>query len=144
MALSADDRTQVHDLMMRYAAVVDFQKTEEEFQAIFTDDAYLEGPYGHHEGRAGITQFFSRISGRPHLQTRHLITNIVMDGDGRRVSLEAYFVSCHTRQDSAEGNDPRVSQVVDVGTYDCVAVKAGDAWRLQRRVVRIDAHRWRA
>ena len=139
MPLSMEDHQQVQDLMVRYAFAVDIDGTEEEFLKIFTEDALLIGPKGHHEGVQGIKDFARRIVGRKEIQLRHFITNCLIDGDGDRATIKAYFVEFLTYKNLIPPKHIRTSEVLYVGTYDCVARKVDKVWRLQERIVNVDA-----
>jgi hypothetical protein len=127
------------DLLTRYAVAAD-EASEAELSAIFTDTAVIDGPWGAHVGSDGLKRFSARLMRRsiesPSTQPRHLITNVLIDGDGDTATMRAYYVQFETDRD---GPKPLRSEVRSTGTYECIARKDGGAWRLERRVATVDA-----
>jgi hypothetical protein len=151
MPLTPEDRLAVHDLMMRYARTVDFaagSDTERELSDIFTPDALIDGPYGRSDdpvlggaGAAGIKQLADRVTTRgAWAQSRHTITNEVIDGDGDTASFKAYFVAYLTERRATPPRRFVSSELTYVGTYTNEMVKCDDGkWRIRRRFVTVDA-----
>jgi hypothetical protein len=126
--------------MVRYARAVDIDGTEEEFLSMFTEDAILDGPAGHHEGIQGVKDFARRVIERREVrQGRHVITNLLIDGAGDDASVKAYLVVYMTDTNPIPPKSSRMSELLYVGTYDCTARRIDGAWRLNRRRVKLDA-----
>src|SRR3954471_950355 len=98
MAFTLEDRQAVIDLLIRYAYAVDVNCSEEEFLAIFTEDAVLDGPFvGVVQGQDGLRNFIHEsFERRGKIQLRHVITNFLVTGDGSEAHLRAYFVEFMT------------------------------------------------
>jgi hypothetical protein len=128
--------------MVRYAFAVD-EAEEEEFQRIFTDDAVIDGPWGKHEGVEGVKRFaknFPRLAvERKNVKGRHLMTNFLIDGDGDSATMKVYFVEFKTDTSPSDPSRATTSEVLSTGKYDCLARKVDGAWRLQQRLLTMDA-----
>ena len=137
MALTLEDRLAVQDLMVRYARGIDVDCTEEEWVDLFTENAVMTSPYsGVHEGVEGVKQFRNRfVPRRGQIQIRHVITNFLIDGEGDRATLKAYFTELKTDLQAAK---PK-TELFFAGSYDCVARKIGGKWKLEHRAVNVDA-----
>jgi len=140
--LPVSDRVEIQELMARYAWCMDMGSTDEEFLSIFTTDAVLDSPIsGHHAGVEGVKQFHAKNGEiRNEVLMRHFISNYVIDGEGDRARLRAYFILVMTPRKPRRPRPVRETEFVFVGGYDCEAVKLDDAWRLKRRTVTVDAH----
>jgi 3-phenylpropionate/cinnamic acid dioxygenase small subunit len=142
MSLSSEDRQQLNDLMMRYARAVDIDGTEEEFLAMFTEDAVIDGPAAHHEGTQGVKDFARRVIERRKLrQGRHVVTNLLIEGAGDHASVRAYLVVYMTETTPIPPKNSRTSELLYVGVYECIARRVDGAWRLKQRIVKVDAPR---
>lgn len=137
MALTLEDRLAVQDLMVRYARGIDVDCTEEEWVDLFTENAVMTSPYsGVHEGVEGVKQFRNKfVSRRGKIQIRHVITNFLVDGEGDRATLKAYFTELKT---DLQATKPK-TELFFAGSYDCVARKIGRKWKLEHRTVNVDA-----
>ena len=161
MALSAEDRWQIQDLLVRYAYLLDHYGTpEEDFLELFTDDAVIETPIrGRFVGIEGLREFarqdqqswwaqpiaFDRF--KP-AQLRHFIGNVLIEGDGDRATLKAWLVTLVTRTKPGEGpQDPAApvsgfahtpTEFGATGHYECDAVKVAGKWKLKSRILYID------
>jgi len=138
MALSAEDRLAVYELLSRYIYVIDGDRNEEKFFDLFTDDAVFEGPSGRFGGHAEIQNWLSSSSSRRIAGYRHLTSNIFVDGDGNEAELHATFTTVITAFD---GNDvdtnPSHTRLYQAGSYDCEARKVDGVWRLSKRTVKV-------
>jgi hypothetical protein len=138
MPLSAQDRLDLQELMMRYALAVDVDGAEGDLFDIFSGDAVLDSPLsGRFSGNEGLKAFAKVVvelrSGRIG---RHLITNIRVQGEGDRAQLQAYYVHASTPRDA--GAKVQGATVTHTGTYDCSARRQDGRWRLERRTVTVD------
>lgn len=134
MPLSLDERQAVQDLIVRYAFAVDDAADEAAFLNLFTEDAMMDGPNGQVHGISAVKQLSHIVKATAGRQSRHLITNLLIDGDGDSASISAYFFRVKTPVD---GRTDPVAEL-SVGTYRCIAKKIAGTWKLQRRVVHID------
>jgi hypothetical protein len=140
MPLTAEDRQAVHDLMVRYTYAADIPGPEEDLLALFTEDALMDSPVsGHYKGHEGVKAWLNRLNKvRAGMQLRHYMTNILIDGDGNRATLKAYFYETKMDLGKAKEGAKPIAEFHIAGQYDCVAVKLAGRWRLQRRTVYVD------
>jgi ketosteroid isomerase-like protein len=136
VALSIEDRLAVEDLMVRYAYGIDVDCTEAQWLSLFTEDAVMISPLsGHHEGVEGMKKFRERfIPRRGKTQIRHIITNVMVDGEGDTATYKAYFFEFKTE---ISASAPK-TEFLFAGSYDCTMVKRGKDWKIKRRRVYID------
>ena len=141
MRLSAEDRLDLQDLILRYGdAARDMSNNTERLRAIFAEDAVLDGPRGYHVGIEGIIEFAAKERGlptgddtsRPYHHT--VISNILVDGDGDTATVNATIVQVAL----VAGDGSRSGRITGTGRYECTAKRIDGEWRLQTRVVRID------
>ena len=142
MPLSFEDRQAVHDLMVRYTYCADIPGPVENLLALFTEDALMDSPVsGHNVGHEGVKAWFRRLNTvRTGMQLRHHMTNILIDGDGDRATLTAYFYETKMDLGKAKEGQKPIAEFHIAGQYDCVAVKQAGRWRLQRRTVYVDGY----
>jgi len=140
MPLSQEDRQAVHDLMVRYTFAADIEGPEDDLVALFTEDALMDSPVsGHYTGSDGVRAWFRRLNGvRRNVQLRHYLSNILIDGDGDRATLKAYFVETKMDLEAIAKGAKVVPEFLIAGHYDCVARKSGGRWRFERRTVNVD------
>lgn len=140
MAFTLEDRQAVQDLLVRYAYALDVDCTEDEFLAIFTDDAILDGPVtGHSQGQEGLRAFIRlAFERRGRIQLRHVISNFLVTGDDREARVRAYFVEYMTERTPPSPKPGPTCEFLFTGSYDCLARKVGGEWKLARRTVHVD------
>jgi uncharacterized protein (TIGR02246 family) len=123
MGLSTDDVVAIQQLVARYNFAVDGGDPDA-FAGTFTPDGEFgaggQVMRGHDELRAFVV---GRAGIAPR---RHLVSSILVDGEGDRASLRAYL------QVVAMGDDGAL-QVAVQGTYDDELVRTADGWRFSRR-----------
>ena len=141
MPLSLEDRMAVQDLMVRYAYGIDVECSEEEWLDLFTENAVMTSPFsGVHEGVEGVKAFRAKfLPRRGKTQIRHVITNFLIDGDGDRATLKAYFIELKTQLELSPSDPKPKTEFYFAGSYDCIARKINGRWKLERRTVNIDA-----
>ena len=128
--LTTEDRLAIQELLHRYCHALDRGRWDE-FASLFTDDCCLDlsQVLGRYEGAAGIRQFADVIGGAKFFM-RHLVTNVVIDGDGERARAAAYV--------TAITGPPGPSQRQTTGLYEDELVKRGGRWLLHRRHLALD------
>jgi hypothetical protein len=128
--LTTADRLAIQDTLHRYCHSLDRGRWEE-FAALFTDDCRLDlsQVLGLYEGAAGIRQY-SEMLRSVNILMRHLVTNIVLEGDGQRARAAAYVM--------AITGTPGAAQRQTTGLYDDELVKRDGRWLLHRRRLTLD------
>jgi SnoaL-like domain len=128
--LTTADRLAIQEVLCRYCHALDRGRWDE-FAGLFTDDCCLDlsQVLGRYEGGAGIRQFCEMI-GSLNLFMRHLVTNVVVEGDGGRASAAAYVIAIT----GAQGSSPRQT----TGLYEDELVKRDGRWLLHRRRLALD------
>ena len=130
--MAIEDRLAINDLFVRYTNALDRGDVATVVDC-FTADAVLESPViGSIAGSEAIRAFAERFAAQRAggTQFRHMITNIVAEGDGGRARATAYLLVLITQ----DGRSRRLAP----GRYECDAVKQGDVWRFSRRTVSHD------
>lgn len=124
-ALTADDRLAIMELLARYCRCIDQQRWDE-LPALFTDDCVVDfgKVMGVHEGKAGVATM-ARMIGGTGLFMRHYSTNVVIEGDGERVTVDSYVLAY-------TGTGPG-SLMPTTGRYEDEMVKRDGRWLLRRR-----------
>jgi len=127
--LTADDRLEIQEVLARYSHCVDRGRWDALLE-LFTEDCRLDlsQVMGLYEGRAGVKQF-TEILAPLGVFMRHLVTNVVIDGDAERVRVEAYVVAVT----GSEANPSRTT-----GFYEDELVKQSGRWLLHRRRLALD------
>lgn len=128
--LTTADRLAIQETLHRYCHCLDRGRWEE-FAGLFTDDCRLDlsQVLGLYEGAAGIRQFCETMRS-VGLFMRHLMTNIVVEGDGERARTAAYVVAIT----GPRGATPQQT----TGFYEDELVKRGRHWLLRRRRLTLD------
>jgi 3-phenylpropionate/cinnamic acid dioxygenase small subunit len=128
--LSTADRLAIHETLSRYCHCVD-RKRWDEFKALFTPDCCLDFSQvlGRFEGHDGIQRFCDTMSSLG-LFMRHLVTNVVIEGDGERARVAAYVL--------AITGAPGPAQQYGTGLYEDELVKRDGRWLLHRRHLMLD------
>ena len=128
--LTTADRLAIHETLHRYCHCLDRGEWAE-FARLFTDDCQLDlsQMLGLYEGTAGIRQF-AEVMRSAGIFMRHLVTNVVVDGDGERARAWAYVL--------AITGPPGRGQQQSTGRYEDELVKRDNRWLLRRRRLTLD------
>jgi hypothetical protein len=128
--LTTTDRLAIHDTLYRYCHCLDRGRWEE-FAALFTPDCCVDfsQTLGRYEGSAGVRQLCETL-GSLGLMMRHLVTNIVIEGDGERAQVATYVL--------AVTGVPGPTQRTSTGFYQDELVKRDGRWLLHRRQLTLD------
>jgi hypothetical protein len=127
--LSTADRLQIQEVLARYSHCVDRGRWDA-FPALFTADCHLDLSQlmGVYEGHAGIQQFADTL--KPlGVFMRHLVTNVVIEGDGEKAHVECYVTA-------VTGSPATPNRMT--GFYDDELVKQNGRWLLHRRRLMVD------
>jgi uncharacterized protein (TIGR02246 family) len=126
MSLPDSDARAVEALMIRYAFAAD-TRDPAAMASLFTSDAVIDGPWGTFQGPDGVRNFADRFRHALPVQSRHLVTNVLVEGEGDQATFTAYYVQI------TGGREVR-----STGMYTCTARKVDGTWRLSRRSVVVD------
>jgi len=128
--LTTADRLAIQETLHRYSHCIDRGRWEE-FAQLFTDDCRLDlsQVLGLYEGSAGIRQFCETIRS-VGVFMRHLVTNLIVDGDGERVRAQTYVLAIT----GPPGGAPQQS----TGLYEDELVKRNGRWLLHHRQLSLD------
>lgn len=127
--LSTADRLAIGETLAAYCHNLDRGRWQE-FAALFTADCRLDlsQVLGCYEGSQGIEQFCDNIRSAG-ICMRHLVTNMVVRGDGDRARVESYVLA----MTGAAGNLHQTT-----GFYDDELVRRDGRWLLHRRTLTLD------
>jgi hypothetical protein len=128
-ALTTADRLAIADTLHRYSHYLDHGRWTD-FAALFTDDCRLDlsQVLGAYDGAAGIQQF-AEVMRSAGVFMRHLVTNIIVEGDGERARASAYVLAITGPPGAAQQS---------TGVYDDELVKRSERWLLHRRRLTLD------
>jgi hypothetical protein len=128
--LTVTDRLAIQETLYRYCHSLDRGRWDD-FAALFTPDCCLDlsQVLGVYEGAAGIRQFCETMRA-VGIVMRHLVTNIVIDGDGEHAHAEAYVLAITGRAGD--------TQQQSIGFYADELLKQNGRWLLHRRRLRLD------
>jgi 3-phenylpropionate/cinnamic acid dioxygenase small subunit len=127
------DRAAIQDVMLRYARGVD-RKDLDLVASCFLPDASYEGALGHGTIIDALARL--RASMARYDSTMHFVGNQLIEISGDSAQSETYAVAYHRL---TEGN---VTQLFTVGVrYLDELVRAGEQWRIRRRVVKTEWQR---
>jgi 3-phenylpropionate/cinnamic acid dioxygenase small subunit len=126
---SAADRLEIQEVLARYCHCVDRGRWDA-FVELFTEDCRLDLSQlmGLYEGRDGVRKFTETLA-PIGVFMRHLVTNVVIEGDAERVRVESYVVA-------VTGSEASPSRTT--GFYDDELVKQNGRWLLHRRRLALD------
>jgi hypothetical protein len=127
MALDITDRLAIEDLVNRYCHNADYNPPES-MRDLFVPEAIWEVPAMdlRCEGIDAIVAFFTQ-SRAGFGSARHVISNLVVEGDGDRATAACYL------QVIKVDEDPK--QIVSFGRYQDTLVRTALGWRLQHRMI---------
>lgn len=133
------DRMTIGEMQSRYMYALDWYDADA-YASLFTDDAVLEWPEGHCEGKAEIREACVRIGAyfgkfaaaaapKKRARLRHFVTNRVFKFEGDRAQVRAYWF------DLNNDNEPRWPYVAGYGYYEDDLIRTADGWRFTRRKI---------
>ncbi len=127
MALDINDRLAIEDLVNRYCHNADYNPPES-MRDLFVPEAIWEVPAMdlRCEGIDAIVAFFTQS--RAGVDSfRHVISNLVVEGDGDQATAACYLQVIKVVE------DPK--QIVSFGRYQDTLVRTALGWRLQHRMI---------
>jgi 3-phenylpropionate/cinnamic acid dioxygenase small subunit len=119
------DRQRITDVINGYAAGIDF-KNWGDWEDLFAEEAVIDYPGGHYEGRIGLAAWLqNRMRGFP--LTQHIISNVDIRIDGDSARSVAYLHAVHVP-------DPqKPDRHFDTGGwYINEYIREGPTWRIRR------------
>ena len=123
MALSTDDKLEIHELAHRYNHAVD-SGDGPAYAGTFTEDGVMQAGDIKFEGAEALEQFANGFGKSPN-SPRHVISNIIVEGDGDHATLKAYIQMFTTENGQ--------TQLAVIGKYDDELIKKDGKWRFVRR-----------
>jgi uncharacterized protein (TIGR02246 family) len=131
MGLTIEDQLAIQGLSARYNFAIDTGDGEA-FAAAFVENGVLDAAGQVTEGRAALAEYARAFAGSVRAP-RHVVSNLVLDGDGKFATLKAYL------QLSIMSGEPPQSTVLAIGGYDDTLSKEDGTWRFVRRTFTMDS-----
>jgi 3-phenylpropionate/cinnamic acid dioxygenase small subunit len=120
--LSAEDTIALHELVHRYAHIVDDAEFER-LSEIFTDDVEFDTSAFGNPPLRGLAPVIASYVGARHPVAHHVTTAVVSTDPDGTVRVRSKVLSL------------LAGGLCGSGTYDDVAVRTTDGWRISRRVI---------
>jgi uncharacterized protein (TIGR02246 family) len=118
MALSAQDRVEIMQLVARYNQAADTRDAEAWANTFTEDGVFIKDARPEVKGRTALAK---NIRDLPPTNSRHWTLNLVIDGDDDRASMQADFASlCENR-------------IEYTGRYANSLRKVDGRWKFERR-----------
>ncbi|WP_176921595.1 nuclear transport factor 2 family protein [Pseudonocardia oroxyli] len=130
MPLHTHDIVAVQQIAARYNHALDAGDGDA-FAALFLSDGELDTGDIIIKGRARLAEFARSVGERPD-HIRHVLTDVLVDGDEKTAYLRAYL-RVTVRSDSS---GPRTE--VSSGSYHCRLEKVDGEWRFAKRTYAAD------
>jgi hypothetical protein len=118
MALSAEDRVEMMQLVARYNHAADARDAEAWAQTFSEDGVFQKDETVEARGHAALVRV---VSERPPSHARHWTLNFVIEGDGDRATMLADFALL---------NENRIEFT---GRYVSSLIKENGSWKFERR-----------
>jgi hypothetical protein len=129
MALTAQDRLDIQQLIARYAFAYDSGADNcFAFADLFTADGEFVGQRGHAQGRDGLAAY-CRGGRKPTIGISHFIMNPVIDVTKDGVTGKQYLIVANIGQNDQPGGEFSTTG----GHYEDVYAKTTQGWRFRRR-----------
>jgi len=133
------DKIEIGEMQSRYMFALDWYDADV-YASLFTDDATLEWPEGHCQGRAQIREACVRVGAmyrrlaEPAKPTkmahkRHFISNRTIRIEGDHATARCYWY------DFNNDNQPRWPYVQAYGYYEDELVRTPEGWRFSHRKI---------
>ncbi|NKQ55805.1 nuclear transport factor 2 family protein [Amycolatopsis sp. K13G38] len=116
---------EVRMTLYRYARAVDDRELDT-LAALATDDVELRRVDGLHTGREAFLRIYRDFFASEVDWSRHLVTNIEVEGDGDRASTRAYFEAAMTAG---------AASWLVFGEYRHELVRTGETWQFRRKTI---------
>jgi uncharacterized protein (TIGR02246 family) len=125
MPLATDDVLAIQKLIADYNHIIDAGDGDA-FAALFVDDGSLDTGFNVVKGRDELVEFANAV---PLMVpgTRHLATNVSVDGDGNAATSKLYLQMYGTAGGAAE------TKLVISGRYEDMLRRDGGTWRFVTR-----------
>jgi len=126
MALSTEDQLEIQGLVARYNHAVDSGEGDA-YADTFVPDGVLDAGALQVEGRQALAAFAKGLPSTQH-SPRHIASNLVIEGDGDRATVQAYV------QMYVLAGDPPQPHLAVSGKYADTLVRNEGRWLFARRV----------
>ena len=124
MALSAEDKIEILELIARYNHTIDAGDTGG-WAATFTENGIFEAPDTTAQGPEDLKRFVAKIPAGG----RHWVNNVMIDGSGNSATASCYLHVLNVK----EGG-----KTIVTGLYNDTLERVGGAWKIAHRKVTLD------
>jgi ketosteroid isomerase-like protein len=128
MALTAEDRLEIVDLVARYNLAAD-EKDVEATLAEYADDGVIEGFYSTGRGKEAMRQDLPAIFDAEGTLKRHLAPNLKISGDGDVAEISYVLLVVEGEERPAVGATAFIRDELR---------KVGDRWLVTRHHIEVD------
>jgi ketosteroid isomerase-like protein len=128
MALTADDKFEILDLIARYNLTAD-EKDVEGMLGCYTDDGVIEGDMSTGKGKDAMRVDLPRLFAMEGTLKRHLVMNHRISGDGERAEVRYLLLVIEGESIPAVGASTQVCDELR---------KEGGRWLVARHSLKID------
>lgn len=118
------DRSAITDLLNRYGRAVD-DKDWDTWEECFTDDALVEFPFDHHEGKSGLGAW-GEAALAPFEATHHMSSNFNIIPEGHTAAARSNLLAVHVMRRDEPGAHFDVG-----GFYDWILRWTDVGWKIQ-------------
>lgn len=126
MALTAEDRLDIMELVARYSRGAD--NRDPDVADLFAPDGVLEANGKVLGDSSAAIRAFSEANRTSTLRRRHFVSNAVIEGDGQTATIHSYLCVYDVSDGTAKA--PYL-----IGEYNDALVKLPEGWRFSRRVL---------
>ena len=124
--MAEDDKNAIRELLGTYCFRLDADRFED-MAALFTEDGVWDTAFGKGTGRAGIVAQARGIATGARPRRAHLTTNIVIELDGDRATVQSNWVVIQ--------NTPNGPNIGSGGAYADRVVKRDGRWWFEYRKI---------
>jgi len=119
-------KEEIREFIASYTAVVDRIDALDDLLALFTEDAVMRNPAGVHDGKAAITEYFTKFfsSGATNFSRHHATNQVITILEPGIARHESYFMAFLGREGDSK---------IAFGRYKDIVVKQDGVWRFREK-----------